>query len=606
MKNRKILIMALLGFGIALVLGVALIVMRVQPSCWTLGDVPLVYNVTFNETSAESGNAGSRLTGKLQLRPSRAPAVFDWNKPLVLDGLFKPLSYINNGQVFEQFRDFNYNFQVEIDSQCHVQKLSFDGRETFSARRTLQRLMRVLALGREGQYSDFLGDSDMKLVESSDELKVFQRIAIKTAASSVKLEDSVLLDNIKKSEFRFEGKESALWFPKIQVAEELSIYSGAKHEKRNIQYTISMLQVKDEPMMPRAPIASPYRVEKKIGQDLRGNDRPSIYDNVNKTPPAAKDLKSAIEAFREQLSANGVEAKSQLIEFLKAHPEAIKDLQAMIEQNQFTDQELINVLFVLAKVGSDEAQDAMASLISNEGLDRGTRIRTIFAVGEIRLPSGGVIAAIRKEYQSLVSGGAVMDELSSTALLNGGLLAHNLRDVMPGEEDRILGDIEEVYKNAKSSEIKANAIDAMGNSSSLGFWDEISESAKSNSDLERRAAYEAMARVPSDAREQVLIDAMGSDRIAPARLAAIQTLKSVGVKDAQSLEKLKSALAREPDAINRAAAVQIVGQAIPFQPQAKEVLMEQIKKESDPGVLQAAGRFVSAYDIQKAKSAQKP
>lgn len=606
MKNRKILIMAFVGFGIALLLGVALIVMRIQPTCWTLGDVPLVYDVTLNESSAESNNAGSRLTGKLQLRPSRAPSVFDWNKPLVLDGLFKPLSYINNGQVFEQFRDFNFNFQVEIDSQCHVQQLSFDGRETFSARRTLQRLMRILALSREGRYLDFLGDSQMKLVEDSEELKVFQRTGISTPLVSAKLEDSVILDSIKKSEFRFEGKESALWFPKIQVAEDLAIFSGARHEKRNIQYTVSMLQVKAEPMMPKTAIAAAYRVDKKSGQDLKGNDRPSIYDNVNKAPQKAKDLKSAIDAFREQLSANGVEAKAQLIEFLKAHPEAIKGLQAMIEQNLFSDQELINVLFVLAKVGSEEAQEAMANLISNEGLDKGTRIRTIFAVGEIRLPNAEVIAAIRKEYQGLMSAGAAMDELSSTALLNGGLLAHNLRDVMPGEEDRILSDIEEVYKNAKTPEIKANAIDAMGNSSSTEFWDEISDSAKSNSDLERRAAYEAMARVPSEAREQLLVDAMGTDLIAPARLAAIQTLKSVGVKNAESLEKLKTALAREPDSINRVAAVQVVGQAIPFQPKAKEVLIEQIAKESDPGVLQAAGRFVSAYDIQKAKSAPKP
>jgi hypothetical protein len=606
MKNRKILLMALLGFGFALFIGVALIVMRIKPACWTLGDVPLVYDVTFNESSTEAGNAGSRLTGKLQLRPSRAPAVFDWNKPLVLDGLFKPLSYINNGQVFEQFRDFNYNFQVEIDSQCHVQKLSFDGRETFSARRTLQRLMRILVLGREGSYSDFLGVSEMKLVENSEELKVFERRGIKSPLASVRLEDSVTLDDIKKSEFRFEGLPSALWYPKIQVSEELSIYTGLKHERRNIQYSIAMIQVKDQPMMPRAAIGSAYRVDKKIAQDLRGNDRPSIYDSVRNSPAKAQDLKSAVDAFRDQLSSNGIDAKAELIEFLKAHPAAIQDLKNLIEQNFFTDQELIHVLFVLAKVGSEEAQDAIASLISNEGIDKGTRIRTIFAVGEIRLPGQAVIAAIRKEYQDLVTGSQTMDELTSTALLNGGLLAHNLRDVMPADDNQLLSDIEAIYKNAKTSEIKANAIEAMGNSSAEGFADEIAVSAKSNSDLERRAAYEAMARVPLEGREQLLIDAMGSDGIAPARLAAIQTLKSIGVKNVESLEKLKIALAREPDAINRAAAVQVVGQAIPFQALAKDVLIEQIAKEQDSAVLQAAGRFVSAYDIQKAKSSVKP
>ncbi|MBC7530911.1 MAG: HEAT repeat domain-containing protein [Oligoflexus sp.] len=597
MKNRNILIMAFVGFGLTLLIGIVLVLLRNQPSCWTYGENPLLYAVQMNESNA---NASSHLNGVLQIKIKEAPSIFSMSKPIILEGQFKPLEFTNNGQIYTQFRDFSYAFQIAIDSKCHVQKLSFDGRETFSARRTVQRLLRILALGREGQYSDFLGESEMKLTEDQSDLKAFARVSIRVPAASATLEDFIELTSVKASSFRFEGPLKSLWYPKVTVEEQLLVNAGSKHEAREINYQVTLLQVEVPALSPAQDIGSRFKVNKSLSQDLKGKDRPSIYDNVNDKTPKVLDLKSALDAFRAQLSEHGAEAKSLLIEYLKAHPEGIKDLQKLIETNSFTDQELIHILFVLAKVGSEEAQESMASLIGNEAIDKGTRIRTIFAVGEIRMPNETLVAAVRKEYQGLTSGKG-LDELSSTALLNGGLLANNLREVMPGEEDKILSDIEDIYKAAGSPELKANAIDAMGNSSSDAFADEVEASTHSSSDLERKAAYEALSRVPAPGREEILVKALGTDTIAPARLAALQTLKSIGLRSAGSIDEMNANIKREPDSINRATAMQVLGQAIPFQAKAKDVLLEQVAREEDPAVLQAAGRFVSAYDILKAK-----
>ncbi|MBC7658238.1 MAG: HEAT repeat domain-containing protein [Chitinophagaceae bacterium] len=603
MKNRRILIMACSGFVFAVILGAYLVKRRVRPSCWTSGDQPLTYAVEMKESEVKDGpgkeSKTSRLTGKIQFLPAAAPSLLD--SSTALEGRFFPSQYQYGDDLYKEFRDFTYSFQVEIDDRCHVKSIDFDGRETFSARRTLQRLVRVLALGRQGEYIDFLGESQMQknISEQDSAALSYTRVSILRPIKASNLDESVKLNSILSSHFEYQGPLRSLWYPKCTVSERLLLSVGSKNETKVLDYFIELVQLKEDLQPFKASvIAKPYRVRKSLAEDLRGRDRPSLYDVLKPNPPSLS-LDQAIEAFRHD-QARRNEAKAELIEYLRSHPEAMVKVRSLIEERTFTDEQLIHILFVLAKVGSAEAQEAIASLISNENLDAGTRLRSIFAAGELRIPGAEVINSVRNTYQSLINGAAKMDEMTSSALLSSGLLASNLHDIMPEEEGRLLADIRSIYKVTESPEIKANTLDAMGNTANEEFAQEIRDSSHSPSELERKAAYDALARVPLEGREVILVQAVRSDVNTKARFAAYQSLKTIGI-DKQAVTTVKTAISHEPDGMNRIAGMEVLGRALAFHDDAKTALLDLIAKENDPAVLQAAGRYVSAYDILKAK-----
>ncbi|RYZ88705.1 MAG: hypothetical protein EOP04_08705, partial [Proteobacteria bacterium] len=199
MKKRKTMARILGGLLVLLLIAAGIFFAFYKKSweeCWSTGDVPLIYKVSMNETDGQS--TSSRLDGRLQLNLKRSPLPFWSANTMLLEGQFKPLSFRSGGQSYDQFRDFTYAFHLEINARCQVQNLEFDGRETFSARRTIQRLVRILALGQGGViYQDFLGQANMILKDESPDGHTFVRTGVLKAAPFTKAEEFMELQEIK-------------------------------------------------------------------------------------------------------------------------------------------------------------------------------------------------------------------------------------------------------------------------------------------------------------------------------------------------------------------------------------------------------------------------
>ena len=106
-------------------------------------------------------------------------------------------------------------------------------------------------------------------------------------------------------------------------------------------------------------------------------------------------------------------------------------------------------------------------------------------------------------------------------------------------------------------------------------------------------------KVHGDDRDGLLASLLITEKSPNNRISAFKSLQSIGIRSAETLGRVGAHLKVETDPGVRTAAMHALGLSIHLLPETKKVLIDQAKGETNPDVLQAAGRYLSAYEMKK-------
>jgi hypothetical protein len=509
------------------------------------------------------------------------------------------------GREFREFTAYKHGVVVELDPSCRVVRLTFDGRETFEARSTLQRIIGLLDLGRveagETEKVDQFGASAL-VRRSEGDAVVWSRQRVITPPVVAARRDELRITSILRSAFTYGSLTSGPWHERVEGGEKLQGRVGERESLHELEYTLALTRkpVDDASVVAAADIPARFRVDKKLGEPFRGVDRPSVYDQVAPAQPdAPQSLAEARQRFLDLLPKDPRGAKLVLVDYLRAHPEAAAELADEIKIETYADEVLVHVLHALAKSGVDEAQSAFADLIRDADVGVSTKLRVLFAVGEIRRPGDALIGALREQHAGVREGGERFDDVASTALLATGIVAANLRDVAPTVVEELAGDLRGLLQAATEPAVRANVIDAMGNTGLGELAPELTALARSSSPEERLAALQALPQLPVEGREELLREALGRDEVVAVRNAAARSLATVGIRKPETVAAVREGLRREQDGTIRETVVGALAAASRRLPEAKAATLDHLRDERDVRVLEAAGRYLGAEELSR-------
>jgi hypothetical protein len=589
----------------ATVMGLSALVFQYQrasgAACLKDFEHPRIYRSTISEQKSalppKGGPSHTELQGDLVLKRTSYS---------VLEGFFKPLSFASGDVVSREFKNEARRFQVSFNAECLVTGLEFDAQESFGIRDHVMKLMTFLNMGRLAELSadsafeakDFLGlslfekESDPRKGLSVRRTRILNHPT--PAAGDIGLTQ---VQDIRSSQLSFAGTQGRLWFDRISADESLLVLSGADQSLSKVRYVLHMQMIEGHEDLPLvADHDTSNRIRKSLGEKSRTYERPSMYTDTKSITTSA-GLDAALVNFMEELDEDAVKAKRALIAFLKAHPKELERLYEMIAAERFSDHQLVHILFSIAKAGSTEAQMVLADLIGNDAINISTRLRVMFAVPEVPFPDSTLVQAIRNENRHLKDPNAGMNDLSSTALLTAGILARNAMDIAPFAESELTRDVTDVLQNHPNPAVKATALDALGNYGNADFAPLVAEYLDASTEVERMAAAKALVYLPSDKRESLLIERLKIEDRTDVRAALAKSLAMTGITGAASVHAVASRLLTDQDAGQRTLATKVLGQASTRLPEARQSLLNHVTHELDPQVLESAGRYLSAYEL---------
>lgn len=613
MKRRWIL----LGIG-AGAAGVGLVMSSVQVDnvCRSAFVEPSRYQVEIHEKihnteiGSRSSSTLSLFKGELHLRFQENFSWKFWDRKFFLEGRIVPLKAHVDGQTFQKFKGYDASFQAALGSDCSLKDIVYDGRQSFAVRKKAQRMMSFLALalrtrigGHDQEvFMDQWGRSTLAVVETSATETRIQRTLIELIKGT-DLAAEIRQIDILRSDFHIAGREGMTLPDRVQIQESLLFRENVG--QHTLDYEIKLGRQRDgsgSALADWEPGKYPERfaVKKYPGEGFRGKDRSSVYADI---PAAKSDLSytAFLEGFLDELERDAVLAKQRLIGYLLAHPEALAQLRDQIAAQAFSDFELVHILFAIAKTGSAEAQMVLSTLIRDDSLDVSTRLRVLFALPEVPFIHDNLVEAVRSHARELADPKSASNDMSSTSLLISGVLARNATEVIPHVEERLVQDIEEVLTKHPDPHVRANAIDALGNYGQLAFAETIENYTQSPHEAERVAAVEALAQIPSERRESVLLQNLRGETSPLVRTATLNSLRSIGIQQPNSFAPLRDVLAGDQDANHRVLAVDVLGQALKKLPEGRKILREHVQMETDPKVLQTIGRYLNAYELADAR-----
>jgi hypothetical protein len=569
---------------------------------------PRVYAVALKERS--EGSAAVELHGELLLRPVAASSSEAAARDLV--GVFTPKLYRAQGEEHETFVGFDRSFVVKIAADCRIDRIDFDGQQTFAARESVLKVLTVLdfapraraTTGTEIVLRDFLGESVFtKDLDDGETLRLTRRRILSPPPAPAGETWLPPTPAVRRSAFVFRGEAQAPWPHEMEASETVEIPASGRGPRRVMSYEITLrgrqvgAAAASAAAAAAGPVAGARVVSKQVGDVFRGRDRPSVYDSLESSVSSGGSLDATLQTFADVLPHDPVNAKKALIAFLRANPAALAQLREMIAAEEFSDFVLVHLLFAIAKTGSSEAQAAMAALIDDDALSSSTRLRVLFAVAELPLAESVVVEAVRAHALRAWDGSGDADELASTALLTAGILARNAVDVSPEVERQLRDELEGLLSRSRDPTQRAGVIDAIANYGNAALGASVAAYLGSPHDVERAAAAEALRNLPLPERETLLGDLLSAEPVPVVRGAALKTLATVGITAPRLVERVAGVLRQEPESANRVSAVQVLGKAASTMPEARTALTTHLAVERDVHVIEAAGRYLSAYEV---------
>lgn len=497
---------------------------------------------------------------------------------------------------------FSTTVQLQLNEHCRIDTVVFDGRTTFSLRRTLQRFFATVDLGlakeADVEHEDEFGLYTYSLSEESGRQSLRRTKLVRVPEIPARLRHDIL--EIKASEISFEGTIGGIFAEKMEAAEQLVIRSGDDKTVSRFDYRLTISSAgASSSQIAKSNVPPIYQVKKRPGQAFSQDDRMSSYEpQRSNTGADGKTFEQMAVSFVEGVQeGNAKQMKWQLIDFLRKNPDAYQQLRALIAAEAFSDDVLVHVLQALAKSGDAASIELLTTLVSDEGVGISTRLRVLFAANDVRIPTPELVAAVRSLAKAAPSDEIAQDALRSTSVLSSGILARNTKDLAPSLAEDLKNDIASGLQQTDDPNRRADYIAAAANAEFAEFGEDILRATESTHDVERKAAYEALLNFDVEGRSDLLVSAAQKEPQASNRMAIARSLGNAGFSSGDKARTYAQSVARESDPIIKAAGVSALAKAAGTLPEAKAAVLDQVKSSPTPEVLAAAGRYLGAREL---------
>lgn len=297
------------------------------------------------------------------------------------------------------------------------------------------------------------------------------------------------------------------------------------------------------------------------------------------------------EAYAKTPGGDAYAAALLLSQWLRAHPEGAAALIATIRDGGIPELLRPAAFLALERCGTPQARAALMTALADESMTEMDRARAASALSDIPQPTQesarALVEAASDSQPKLVAG---------TSVRALGHLTERARTLDPEMRRELQAALDRELAAARDTSRAIDVVDAIGNSGDAAFVPALEARMADGSPAMREHAARALRRMaPSDAAAP-LLERLAIENDPGVQTALVDTLAALEVREPSAIAMADSQLAKQPAPEVRAALIRWLGAAANEQT-ARQALVAQFRRESDPQLQQLIGRFVSADDL---------
>ncbi|MFU2512048.1 HEAT repeat domain-containing protein [Pseudoalteromonas sp. ASV78] len=373
------------------------------------------------------------------------------------------------------------------------------------------------------------------------------------------------------------NRANPLWWQSITGEEEISVKVQNEPE-------IVMLQKfslhRDEGLF-----TTIEQVDWSMAEKLTPYDLPAQFSEVVVSYQSYEQAFSSFISAIKESSPRYYAAALEMAAWLKEHPEDVDLLVSQIYA-ELDDDARPTAFLALQLSGLRNATQALSEMVFDANLSQGDQSRAASALADIGVPTQEVA-------DLLLSRATIKDIAGNSSLLGVGTMVDRSDD--PVLREHIIDSLQQQFADTATISDRLTLIDSMGNTADPAFTDILSEQLTSQSDTTRRRAADALARLPSEQAQPVLLKALSSENNSSVSTALIKALKDSGAASSDVVDALAMRI-NSSDPQLRVASIDLLGAQ--QTETAKKLLVTQYKRETDVHVKKRIGRYLPAKDLR--------
>lgn len=318
---------------------------------------------------------------------------------------------------------------------------------------------------------------------------------------------------------------------------------------------------------------------------------------VERDRPAAPEVlamsyQDALAAFLARFGGSddpSYAAARALAAWLKAHPEAARDLVDAVRTGAIDERARPALFLALELSGTDTARDALSDALGDPQLRGLDRARAASALSDLGAPTQATADRLLAEARD---GDDVM--VASVSLLGVGGMAKRSDD--PSLRGHIRGELERELAGAGGDMRTHIVLDAMGNTGDPALVDAIAPHIDADLPATRQHAAEALGRLDPEAAAPRLLDRLRSETDPDVGAAIVKAMHGAPTDDAVALmsDRLTASTSRP----ERSALIDWLGAASRTRPDARALLASHVRGETDARLVQQIGAYLPASELR--------
>jgi hypothetical protein len=389
------------------------------------------------------------------------------------------------------------------------------------------------------------------------------------------------------------------WLTSLSTEDHLKVSVG-DHPLAEVTGSIQLQRVDSPPLARLAGLAVDRFVFGAGPQAEAGPPRPKEPDPAL----AASNLRGALADFQRRLGAGkgGMhDAVSTLAGYLARRADAIGELMDALRDGSIDPQVHAPLFLALQLTGTPEAERALAQGVGDGRLSGVDRMRAAVALADVPHPSQQAVDALVTEARAR-GGDAEGQDVARSALLALGTLDRNAAPTDPALAAQARRELDARLRGGPPADEVLADLDAVGNAGDGALLADVEPYTHDPAAQVRAHAAEAYRRAEGAADEARLIAWLRAEPDAGVRRAILASLtervEGAGGEESDALVAAAGqALATEPDPQARGLLIRLLGEAAASVPEAKQALIAQFHRESQPELLELIGRYCSVSDL---------
>ena len=379
--------------------------------------------------------------------------------------------------------------------------------------------------------------------------------------------------------------QDGCWFESIVGKERVEV--SFIDTKQPVFGNTLKFSLKEEEYPLLSKVLSPYD-NKTLGDVL-------LLFQSGKKPKISYQKKLAIKKKKDQVKKEKIGVKTILksvddtrhsdeldIFYLQEHPEAIKEIETAILNNELAERKVMFLVELLARVGTDTAQNTLIEIIQSDNMPYKNKFRAIVAFSSLeRKPSVKTLDTLflyRDKLSDETEG-----RLASSAILALGAISSNIESSYPETSieiaEKIVHDLNHAYSNSEERTLLLSASNSVLTNKKVAEMVDIQKFLHSDDNLVRNAAVDFLDNSNDKKSVQVLLEHQKEEENIDVKIEIFRVLAKKNL-DKDTISVIKDQALDEKNAKIRYHMIEILGKNKNADDSVQKALEKLLEKET--------------------------